>query len=110
LVAIREVLTEIQAGVSHPINEVLQHLARRLPVLEGGAYRKGLDRLLSEQPDPAVRAGHVGSGISQSLLILEATGLLRLEFKADVERAHLQHHEDNVMEVSHVVLISEAAA
>jgi hypothetical protein len=107
VLAIRDVASEMQADVSLPINDLLQHLARRLPVLERGAYRRALDSLLREQPDPAVRDDLVGSAVSQSLLILEAQGFLRLEFKADVERVRLQQ-EDNVLDVSHVVLLTKA--
>ena len=109
LMAIREVASEMPVGVTHPINDLLQHLALRLPVLERGLYRRTLDSLLQEQPDPAVRDGQVGSPIAQSLLILEAKRFLKLEREPDVERVLLQQ-EENVREVSHVVLLVEAGS
>ena len=103
VVAISEVAEEMTQGIAHPIDDLLQHLARRLPVLEGGAYRDTLNTLMEEPADPATRAGQVCSAIAQSLLILEAEGHLRLELKADVERVQLQD-EDRTRDVSHVVL------
>jgi hypothetical protein len=107
VVAMRDVLTELPSG-GQPIAAVLQHLRKRLPVLHGGAYRRSLDSLLPDDPDPCVRRNGLDSSIAQPLFVLEDEGVLKLEQRADAERQLLLDEVERY--VSHVVIASQEGA
>jgi hypothetical protein len=103
-VAIRDVLAELPPG-AQSVAAVLQYIRKRLPVLHGGAYRRSLDSLLPDDPDPCVRRNGLDSSIAQSLLLLEEEGILKLEQRADAERELILDEVERY--VSHVVIGSQ---
>jgi hypothetical protein len=89
--AIRDVLRKHLGGPGkgwQPLPEVLDHLTRSLPVLAGGSFSLGLEKLLQTAPDSTGRQG-VPSSTSQALLTLRDAGILDLEHRADAPTAVL---------------------
>ena len=82
--AIRDVVCLMETG-RRPVAAFLDELTAALPVLDGGMVRRGLGEMLEEDPDPGVRGNAVDTSISQSLLILEDEGHLKLTYGADAE-------------------------
>jgi hypothetical protein len=82
--AVRDVVERMVSGV-RPVVTFLNEISTELPVVDGGVSRAGLRALLDEDSDPGVRANAVDTSISQSLLILEDEGRVKLIYGADAE-------------------------
>lgn len=65
------------------IEDFLNALARKLPVLSRGVLRNALVARLAVDPDPGVHNNSVDTSVAQVLRILEARGQLSLETLAD---------------------------
>lgn len=87
-VAVDEALAGMPAG-RVPIQDLLDHLAARLPVLPGGVVRVGLVRRLGADPDPGLQAGTLDTSIAQALRILASRGRLSFETLADADGVRL---------------------
>jgi hypothetical protein len=84
LEAIRDVALRMERR-TWPVAEFLDALATALPVLDGGVFRDGLRTVVSEEPDPGVRAHAVDSSIAQAVLLLEEERCLELTYGSDAE-------------------------
>jgi hypothetical protein len=66
-----------------PIVDFLEMLSGTLPVLDGGDYRREVERTLRPEKWKAPTAPDVSSSLSRALLRLQSQGLLRLEKRSD---------------------------
>jgi hypothetical protein len=83
-VAIREVLPEcLKAGRETPIDEFLANLGERLPVLDGGEYRREVEAQIASGSLPDRITGQLSSSLSRALLCLRMEGSIVLEARAD---------------------------
>ena len=80
--AIADAVAEMPDGHMQ-IEDFLNVLARKLPVLWRGVIRNGLASRLAVDPDPGVQGGAMDTSIAQVLGILETRGRLSLETLAD---------------------------
>jgi hypothetical protein len=80
--AITDTIAQMPDGQMQ-IEDFLNALARKLPVLSRGVVRSGLVARLAVDPDPGVHNNSVDTSVAQVLRILEARGRLSLETLAD---------------------------
>ncbi len=89
--AIRKVLPDIfdeSDELSH--RQFIQRLAEKIPILDGGRYRRWLEEELSRNPEwKSIEKNFLSSTLSLALRCLEKEGELDLLRKADAERSYL---------------------
>jgi hypothetical protein len=84
VVAIAAELESIEAG-QHALPEVLRRLRIAMPYLPGGELARKLQARIGAPIDPDEREGFLASSLTESLLLLEARGTIRLTSLADAE-------------------------
>jgi hypothetical protein len=93
-------------GRDTEVRSFVEALADRIPVLDGGRYR----RLVEEQLDPAAwmapQAHEVSSSLSRALLRLHEAGVIQLLDLADApaKMSLLGRHRRSIWPISHVRL------
>lgn len=81
-VAIADAVAEMPAGQMQ-VQDFLDALARKIPVLSRGVIRNGLVARLNVDPDPGVQGNALDTSVAQVLRILESRGRLTLDNLAD---------------------------
>ncbi|MDQ0679675.1 hypothetical protein QFZ30_003057 [Arthrobacter pascens] len=99
--AIADAVAELPNG-HMPIQDFLDSICRKLPVLPGGVIRNGLVARLNVDPDPGVQGDALDTSIAQVLRILEARGHLTLDNLADASGVFLSRSSHN--RTTHVTL------
>ncbi|WP_404314134.1 protein DpdG [Prescottella equi] len=84
-VAIRDITLDMASTVFR-VDDYLDELAKRLPVLSGGTMRQGFLNHTDSDPDPHASIGALDTTVGQALLALEEEGLLVLKSESDTDR------------------------
>ena len=103
--AIRLYLNEIvPAKESLPIADFVDAISLRLPVLDGGAFRKLVEEKINSSKWEAPKANELSTSFSRSLLRFNADGTIKLENKADAKdkRILLGKGKAQLETVSHI--------
>lgn len=96
-VAVREVLSEcIEPGEDMPATDFVERLARVLPVLDGGRWRKSVEAQLDVQALPPLIEGQLSTSLSRALLALMMEEELQFENRADVGRSIVLSGRDGI--------------
>lgn len=98
---IADAIGEMSPG-SIPVQDFLNDLGQRLPVLSGGVIRKGLLRQLNIDPDPGIQGNAVDTSVAQVLRLLETRGDLSFENMADADGIFLSRTSQN--RTTHITL------
>jgi hypothetical protein len=109
-VAVRSELKEfLTIGEQINANELIKQIARRLPVLDTGSYRRETEEILQPEKwgEPAV--GNLSTALSFALRRLQTQGFLRLELLSDASSTRtLMRQDGRVWEsFTHVRLLKE---
>lgn len=84
-VAIRDVLPQcLPHGNGMPAADFVQRLAEILPVLDGGRWRREVERELNADALPQMETGQISTSLSRALLALRFAGDITLEQRADL--------------------------
>lgn len=84
-IAVRETLPAcIAAGEEMPAAEFIERLAQRLPVLDGGVYRRAVEAQLAKDALPFLQNGQLSTSLSRAMFSLMFDKTLQFENKADV--------------------------
>jgi hypothetical protein len=87
-VAVRDMLVAcIAPGEEMPAVEFVERLAQRLPVIDGGVYRRAVEAQLEKDALPPLQAGQLSTSLSRALLNLIMDQSLQFENRADVGRS-----------------------
>ena len=103
--AIRPYLNEIvPVKESLPIADFVDAISLRLPVLDGGAFRKLVEEKINSSKWEAPKANELSTSFSRSLLRFNADGTIKLENKADAKdkRILLGKGKAQLETVSHI--------
>lgn len=83
-VAIRDVLPDLlQPGQSSPVASLIDELAMKLPVLDGGVWRREVQSHLRQEALPPMAEGQLSTSLSRALLNLMRNEEIFLENRAD---------------------------
>lgn len=99
--AVADAVAEMGDG-QMPIQDFLDALARKLPVLPGGIIRNGLVTRLIVDPDPGLQGNALDTSVAQVLRILETGGRLTWENLADAGGVFLSPSSQN--RTTHITL------
>lgn len=99
--AIADAVAELPDG-QMPIQDFLDSLGRKLPILPRGVIRNGLVARLGLDPDPGVQGDALDTSVAQVLRILESRGRLSLDNLADASGVFLSRSSHN--RTTHVTL------
>lgn len=99
-VAIRDITLEMSRTL-YRVDDYLDELAKRLPVLSGGTTHRGFLQHTDCDPDPHASVGAIDTTIGQALLALEEDGLLVLRSESDTDRRTINLGAD-LLSVTHV--------
>ncbi|WP_345634009.1 protein DpdG [Rugosimonospora acidiphila] len=102
VVAIEDALVDLPLD-RLPVDDFLARLARRIPVIHGGAVRTSLVARLESDPDPGVTSEAVDSSVGQALRILEGRGRLLFERLPDAKGTLLSRFDEG--RVTHVTVV-----
>jgi hypothetical protein len=90
----------------YPVSDFLNSLATKLPVIDGGSYRKKVEEVLDPQhwrkPD---KAETLSASLSRALWRLDLSGVLALETRADAHTNRVLQRQDGqeFMAFTHVI-------
>ncbi len=95
--AIREELPAcIDTGEEIPAVDLVERLALRLPVLDGGIYRMAVEAQLEKDALPSLQAGQLSTSLSRALFGLMIDQTLQFENRADVGRSIVLTGRDGI--------------
>lgn len=103
--AIRPYLNEIMPSKeSLPIADFVDAISQRLPVLDGGVFRKLVEEKISTSKWDSPKANELSTSLSRSLLRLSADNTIKLEKKSDAkdQRILLGKGKAQLETVSHI--------
>lgn len=84
-IAIRDILSQcLKPNSGMPATDFVQRLAEILPVLDGGRWRREVEREMNADALPHVALGQLSTSLSRALLALRFAGDITLEQRADL--------------------------
>jgi hypothetical protein len=83
-IAIRDVLPDLmESGEALPVTNFLEQLAHKLPVLDGGVWRRSVEERLRPNAFPTKSVGQLSTSLSRALLNLMRNEEIFLENRSD---------------------------
>lgn len=110
--AIREELPFLmRVGEQLPIGEVMYRLNQVLPVLDGGSYRKHVEKRISSHGWQPLNPDRLSTSFSRALLRLQLSAMINIKSESDARDAmHLTGRNGTVLRpVTHLTLTSTGA-
>ncbi|WP_199437267.1 protein DpdG [Vibrio owensii] len=111
-VAIKEELlapdNSIEKNKQLTIEDFLKLLAKRLPVIDGGAYRVHIEKCINSKNWSKPSDGELSTSLSRALLRLHHSGMIRLQKLSDAGLRNLKGPNNKVlMGVTHVTVLGD---
>ena len=105
------VLESLSQSPSMPIVEFMDLIAAKIPVLDGGAFRKQVEEKINKSRWQAPKVNEVSTSLSRALIRLNESNILKLENKADAKEKRLLLGKDGrqLETVSHVRIVGRYA-
>lgn len=98
----------IERDVQLPIESFLQQLAKRLPVIDGGAYRLHIEQRINEKNWSKPSNNDLSTSLSRALLRLHHAGVIKMQKLSDAGLRNLKGPNNRVlMPVTHVTVLGD---
>jgi len=102
-VAVQDALSDLYADSRElPANEFFQKLTKRLPVVDGGQYRKEVEAKISTANWEKPGSNEISTSLSRALMQLHETGVITMVSKDDADKKILLGRNGEIRRVSHI--------